>query len=61
MTVPTDLSARLASIHDHVFAKTLFRADLEIELDCEILGLRRTVTDKRTVQVENRSHQIMGI
>jgi hypothetical protein len=61
MTAPTDLSARLASIHDHVFSKTLFRADLEIELDCEILGLRRTVIDKRMVQVENRSHQITGI
>jgi hypothetical protein len=61
MTAPTDLSARLASIHDQVFTKSFFRADLEIELDCEILGLRRTVTDKRTVQVENRGHQITGI
>jgi hypothetical protein len=61
MIVPTDLSARLASIYDQVFTKTFFRAELEIELDCEILGLRRTVTDKRTVQVENRSHQITGI
>jgi hypothetical protein len=61
MTAPTDLSGRLASIHDQVFTQNAFRADLEIELDCEILGLRRTVIDKRTVQVGNRSHQIQGI
>lgn len=61
ITAPTDLSGRLAGIHNKVFSNEQFRADLEIELDCEILGLRRVVLDKQKVQVDYRGHQIARI
>jgi hypothetical protein len=61
ITAPSDLSGRLAGIYNKVFSKEQFRADLEVELDCEILGLRRVISDKQRVQVDYGGHQITRI
>jgi hypothetical protein len=61
MTSDEDISMRLASIHDQFFKQERFLADVEIELQCEILSMKRTVRDERTVQVETRGHQIIGV
>lgn len=64
-TANDDLVLKLASIHDEsppvgMFPR-IFRVDVTVELQCEILGFDKKFEETTKVQVDYRNHQILGL
>jgi hypothetical protein len=64
-TANDDLVLKLASIHEEsppvgMFPR-IFRVDVTVELQCEILGCDRKFEETTKVQVDYRNRQIMGL
>jgi hypothetical protein len=60
-TTAEDIASRLANIYNEVWTQRLFRGELDIELRCEILGVTKSFKETRTVQVDYRGRQIIGL